>query len=76
VDTNLKMLVAALLNKDYSKRPNIFDVAKIPCIRKHIIQFVEKTNCKLEIKDIFDFEDKPKPTEDINLIIAKDPLLE
>lgn len=27
VDSSLKMLVAALLNKDYNKRPNIFEVA-------------------------------------------------
>jgi hypothetical protein len=50
--------VAALLNKDYNKRPNIFDVAKIPAVKKHIIKFVEEHNCKAEVKVIFDVEDK------------------
>ena len=30
--TNLKMLVSTLLNKDYNKRPNIFQFSGIPCI--------------------------------------------
>jgi hypothetical protein len=30
-------LVGALLNKDYSYRPNINEVANIPCVRKAII---------------------------------------
>mmetsp|Transcript_59830 Transcript_59830/g.82169 ORF Transcript_59830/g.82169 Transcript_59830/m.82169 type:complete len:94 (-) Transcript_59830:1402-1683(-) len=35
-DPSLKMLVAALLNKDYDKRPTIVEIARIPCIRKEI----------------------------------------
>ena len=35
-DPNLKMLVVALLNKDYNKRPSIFEVANIPCVKKEI----------------------------------------
>ena len=68
VDANLKMLVAALLNKDYNKRPNIFDVAKIPSVKKHIIKFVEEHKCRAEVKVIFDVDDKPgnsiKPPDD------------
>lgn len=56
VDSSLKMLVAALLNKDYNKRPNIFEVAQIPCIRKHIIKFVDENNLREEVMAIFDFE--------------------
>ena len=37
VDSSLKMLVAALLNKDYNKRPNIFEVSQIPCVKKSIV---------------------------------------
>jgi hypothetical protein len=52
------MLVAALLNKDYSKRPNIFDVAKIPSIKKNIIKFAEENNCKADIMVFIDLETK------------------
>lgn len=59
VDSNLKMLVGALLNKDYNKRPNIFQVAKIPCVKKHIIQFVDENNFREEVMSILDLEEKP-----------------
>lgn len=52
------MLIAALMNKDYSKRPNIFEVAKIPCVKKHIIKFVDENNFREEVMPIFDIEDK------------------
>ena len=52
------MLVAALLNKDYSKRPNIFDVAKIPCIKKNIIKFADENNFRADIMIIMDLETK------------------
>jgi NIMA (never in mitosis gene a)-related kinase len=44
VDSSLRMLVGMLLNKDYNKRPNIFEVAQVPCIKKHIIRFVDEHN--------------------------------
>lgn len=50
------MLVAALLNKDYNKRPNIFEVAQIPCVKKHIIKFVDEFNLRDEVMAIFDIE--------------------
>ena len=33
VDSDLKMLVVALLNKDYNKRPSIFQVANFPAVK-------------------------------------------
>ena len=33
VDSDLKMLVATLLNKDYNKRPSIFQVANFPAVK-------------------------------------------
>lgn len=57
------MLVGALLNKDYNKRPNIFEVSKIPCVRKHIIKFVDENNFREEVMSILDLEEKAeKPT--------------
>ena len=60
VDSSLKMLVAAILNKDYNKRPTIFDVAQIPCVKKHIIKFVDDHNLREEVMSIFDFDGQPK----------------
>jgi hypothetical protein len=34
VDSNLQMLVGAMLNKNNMKRPDIFEVSRIPCVRK------------------------------------------
>jgi len=50
------MLVSLLLNKDYSKRPNIFEFSRIPCVNKAIRKFVEENNCKDEVLGIFDME--------------------
>jgi serine/threonine protein kinase len=55
-DANLKMLVTLLLNKDHNKRPNIFEISKIPCIRKQIIKFVEEYNLKDEVMAIVDID--------------------
>lgn len=63
VDSSLKMLVAALLNKDYNKRPNIFEVAQIPCIKKHIIKFVDENSLREEVMAIFDFESVDRSAE-------------
>ena len=46
------------MNKDYNKRPNIYDVVKIPSVKKHIIKFVEEHNCKAEVMNIYDIDDK------------------
>jgi hypothetical protein len=50
------MLVAALLNKDYNKRPNIFEVAQIPCIKKAIIKFVNENNLRDDVMALFDMD--------------------
>jgi len=46
------MLVAALLNKDYNKRPTIVEIARIPCIRKEIQKFIEENDCMNEVMDL------------------------
>lgn len=56
--SNLKMLISALLNKDYSKRPNIFEFSRIPCVNKSIRKFVEENNLQQEVLNIFDMEGK------------------
>lgn len=56
--SNLKMLISALLNKDYSKRPNIFEFSRIPCVNKSMRKFVEENNLQQEVLNIFDMEGK------------------
>lgn len=48
------MLVVALLNKDYLKRPTIFEVASIPCVKKEILNFINTHNCQDELLEIMD----------------------
>lgn len=52
------MLIAALLNKDYNKRPSIFEVAKIPCVKKQIFKFVDENNFREEVMNIMEIDDK------------------
>jgi hypothetical protein len=52
--------VSSLLNKDYNKRPNIFDISKIPCIKKHIIKFIDEYNLRDEVMAIFDIDNYRK----------------
>ena len=59
VDSDLQMLCGAMLNKDHMKRPDTFEIAKIPCVKKAIIKFVDEYNCRDEVIDIIDL-DEPK----------------
>ena len=34
--TDLKLLCKTLLNKDFNKRPSIFDIAYLPCVKEKI----------------------------------------
>ena len=54
VDADLKMLVAALLNKDYDKRPSIYQVANFPAVKQQILAFIEENNIEHEMLDIID----------------------
>lgn len=40
--SEFRQLVNAILNKDKDKRPSIFDIARLPCVRRKIEQFVEE----------------------------------
>jgi hypothetical protein len=48
------MLVQLLLNKDYVKRPDISEFARIPCMSKAIKKFVEDNKLQDEVLNIFD----------------------
>ena len=54
VDSDLKMLVVALLNKDYNKRPSIFQVANFPAVKNQILAFIDENNIEHEVLEIID----------------------
>ena len=54
MDSDLKMLVVALLNKDYNKRPSIFQVANFPAVKNQILAFIEENNIEHEVLEIID----------------------
>lgn len=60
VDSDLKMLCGAMLNKDHNKRPNLFEVSKIPCVRKSILKFVEENNCREDVIEFLDVGEESK----------------
>jgi predicted DNA-binding protein (UPF0278 family) len=43
-----------LLNKKKDDRPTIMEVAKIPCIKAKIEEFIKEHNCKNEVISFFD----------------------
>jgi hypothetical protein len=55
VDPQLKMLVMALLNKDFNKRPSIIDVANCLCVKTEILNFIEENGIEDEVIDILDW---------------------
>ena len=48
------MLVVALLNKDYNKRPSIFQVANFPAVKNQILAFIDENNIEHEVLEIID----------------------
>ena len=54
MDSDLKMLVGVLLNKDYNKRPSIFQVANFPAVKNQILAFIDENNIEHEVLEIID----------------------
>lgn len=57
---DLQLVIKAILNKEKDRRPTIFDLAKIPCISKKIIEFIQKYDCKDEVMSFFDVDQLTK----------------
>ena len=53
-DPDLKHLVVSLLQKDFNKRPSIFEVANIPCVRAELLEFIEENECQDQVLEIID----------------------
>ena len=54
VDSDLKIIVAAILNKDPDKRPSILQVAKFPAVKYQILAFIDENNIEHEMLEIID----------------------
>jgi len=66
INTNLHLLVNSILNKDYNKRPNINDLAKIPCMKKYIHKFLDEHNLKQEVIGLLDLLEDSKTEGTLN----------
>lgn len=67
MDSDLKVLVATLLKKDYNKRPSIFQVANFPAVKNQILAFIEENNIEDEVLEIIDLitpEEEEEEEED------------
>lgn len=58
-----------MLNKDHHKRPDLFEIARIPCVKKEILKFVDEHNCRQEVIEFLDVDEpnranNPKPTNE------------
>ena len=71
VDSDLKMLVVALLNKDYNKRPSIYQVANFPAVKQHILAFIDENNIEHEVLEIIDLI-TTEPNSDSDEGLGKD----
>ena len=55
VDSDLRMLTGAMLNKDHNKRPDLFEISKMPCVKKAIMKFVEENQCRDEVLGLLEY---------------------
>ena len=54
VDSNIKMLIVAMLDKDPSRRPSIWELANTPCINECINNFVQEKGWHEEVATVFE----------------------
>lgn len=61
LDTDIRMLIMAMLDKDPAKRPSVWDLAEIPCINDRIAKFISENG--LEGKETL-FTKRPANSDD------------
>ena len=54
-----------MLNKDHHKRPDLFEIARIPCVKKEILKFVEEHNCREDVIGYLDVDEINKPNNPV-----------
>ena len=60
VDTDVRMLIISMLEKDASKRPSIWDLANMKCISTRITELVEQLDCKEQVASVFDYKENKR----------------
>jgi NIMA (never in mitosis gene a)-related kinase len=60
VDSNTKLLISQMLNKDPARRPTVWDLANNPVIRDTITSFIKAHNCVDTIMPLFDNDPRYK----------------
>ena len=60
VDSNTKLLISQMLNKDPTRRPTVWDLANNPVIRDNITSFIKAHNCVDTIMPLFDNDPRYK----------------
>jgi len=53
IGTDLQMLIISTLDKDPSKRPDIWDLASLPCINDRINKFIKEQKCEESVNGVF-----------------------
>ena len=56
IDSDLEMLITAMLDKDHSRRPSIWELAATPCIKECMQNFIDEKGCHKEVSLLFDNE--------------------
>lgn len=46
LDTDVRMLIITMLDKDPSRRPSIWELSNIPCINDRISRFIKEKKCE------------------------------
>ena len=60
VDTNIKLIISQMLNKDPAKRPTVWDLANDRILFDIISKFIEETGCENTIRPLFDNDPRYK----------------
>ena len=66
--TEVKMLIHEMLQKDYTQRPSIFEIANKQCIRDKISKFVIENDCKESVEAYFAVDSSKKDNNSKNSI--------
>ena len=54
LNTDVRMLIIAMLDKDPSKRPSIWELSYIPCINDRINNFIKEHKCEDSVNCVFE----------------------
>lgn len=61
LDTDIRMLITAMLDKDPTRRPSIWDLSNYPCINDKIWKFIKEQKCEESVMCVFQ---RPKEDEE------------